>query len=100
MKAPSREQVVFADALQRTSAERVAFLAVACQGDTALLRRVEALLQAADSAGDFLEHPPGPGLSSIEAGTAVSELSEAPGDRIGRYKLLQEIGEGGCGVVY
>ena len=27
-------------------------------------------------------------------------LTEKPGDRIGRYKLLQQIGEGGCGVVY
>ena len=32
--------------------------------------------------------------------SVVTELSEKPGDRIGRYKLLQQIGEGGCGVVY
>ena len=30
----------------------------------------------------------------------MNELSEKPGDRIGRYKLLEKIGEGGCGVVY
>jgi eukaryotic-like serine/threonine-protein kinase len=36
---------------------------------------------------------------TAEAPTTVS-VSEKPGDRIGRYKLLQEIGEGGCGVVY
>ncbi len=30
----------------------------------------------------------------------MTEISEKPGDRIGRYKLLQQIGEGGCGVVY
>src|SRR5437667_5147995 len=30
----------------------------------------------------------------------AASISEKPGDRIGRYKLLQQIGEGGCGVVY
>src|SRR6185295_16113733 len=58
------------------------------------------LLRAAENAGDFLEDPP-MGLSGDTDSTLpVSELSENPGDRIGRYKLLEKIGEGGCGVVY
>jgi eukaryotic-like serine/threonine-protein kinase len=101
MKAASREQAVFAEALACSSAAaRVACLAASCGPDLALRRRVEALLQAAENAGDFLEVPPeelGISTTSVEL---RSDLSEHPGDRIGRYKLLEKIGEGGWGVVY
>ena len=40
------------------------------------------------------------GLDSTRPARLVIPLTEKPGDRIGRYKLLQQIGEGGCGVVY
>ena len=98
--APS-EQAVFAEALQCATAKaRTAYLEAACRGDVALRRRVEALLRAAESAGDFLEQPP-TGLPTSEGSTlVVARLSEKTGDRIGRYKLLEKIGEGGCGVVY
>ncbi|HWD93679.1 MAG TPA: serine/threonine-protein kinase [Verrucomicrobiae bacterium] len=54
------------------------------------------MLQAHDRAGDFLEKP------SSEALAARSEVAvgEKPGDQIGRYRLLQQIGEGGGGVVF
>src|SRR5688572_24759460 len=56
--APS-EQAVFAEALQRATPDaRAAYLDGACGTDTALRRRVEALLRAAECAGDFLEQPP------------------------------------------
>ncbi len=98
--APS-EQSVFAEAILLPTPEaRAAFLAAACGSDVALRQRVEALLQAADQAGDFLEAPP-TGLSGgTDSTLSVTEFSEKPGDNIGRYKLLQQIGEGGCGVVY
>ncbi|HMO65840.1 MAG TPA: serine/threonine-protein kinase, partial [Verrucomicrobiota bacterium] len=102
MRPASREQAVFAAALECATPEaRAAHIATACGDDPGLRQRVEALLRAAEGAGDFLEQPP-TGL----AGGASSALfvggfnSEKPGDRIGRYKLLQQIGEGGCGVVY
>ena len=100
MKAPSPEQELFAEALRcRTPEARAAYLDSAC-GATSLRRRVEALLRAAENAGDFLEEPP-TGLSGdADSSLLASELSEKPGDRIGRYKLLEKIGEGGCGVVY
>ncbi len=111
---------IFADALEKANAaERAAYLTQACGNDAQLRQQVEALLQAHEKAGAFLEQPPvtalgvpplgGPGSPPPEGGTPngpgktivlSTPLTEKPGDRIGRYKLLQQIGEGGCGVVY
>ena len=102
MKPTSSEQAVFAEALLcDTPAARAAYLDSACGTDAALRQRVEALLRAAGNAGDFLEEPP-TGLSGdAESTRLVTELiREKPGDRIDRYKLLEKVGEGGCGVVY
>ena len=101
MKPASPEQAVFAEALQCIPPEaRAVYLDGACGTDATLRRRIEALLRAAESAGDFLEQPP-TGLAAVSGSTLVVTFpSEKPGDRIGRYKLLQQIGEGGCGVVY
>ena len=59
---------------------------------------VEKLLLAHDQAGAFLEDPVAPPQHSTIV--LPAPLTEKPGDKIGRYKLLQQIGEGGCGVVY
>jgi eukaryotic-like serine/threonine-protein kinase len=89
-----REKALFEQALDAaSSAERLAFLQGACGGDAALLARVQALLQAHEAAEGFLpEQPAGP--------ASLVPVTEMPGDRIGRYKLRERIGEGGCGVVY
>src|SRR5207244_902065 len=101
VKPASPEQVLFAEALQCATPEiRAAYLHTACGTDTALRRRVEALLHAAENAGDFLEQSPTGLGSGAESTSLVSDPSEKPGDRIGRYKLLEKIGEGGCGTVY
>src|SRR4029077_7066435 len=67
------------------------------KADVEFRRRVEALLQAYEESGDFLGKPaaqrPPKAVKLVPAG-------EKPGGRIGHYKLLQQIGEGGCGVVY
>jgi serine/threonine protein kinase len=86
---------VFAEAIQLSPGERAAYLSQACGTDEPLRQRVERLLKAHDLAGDFLEQP-------ARAAEAVAEIpfGEKPGDRIGRYTLLEQIGEGGCGVVY
>jgi eukaryotic-like serine/threonine-protein kinase len=102
MKSTSPEQVLFAEVLQRETPEaRAAYLAAACGTDAVLRRRLEALLAAAENAGNFLEQPP-TGLTQDAASTLlITELiSEKPGEKIGRYKLLEKIGEGGCGTVY
>jgi eukaryotic-like serine/threonine-protein kinase len=93
-----REEVVFEAALSLPSEQRAAYLDKACAGDLALRRRVESLLGAHARAGSFLKEP----AVARAANDIVPALSptEKPGDKIGRYKLLQQIGEGGCGVVY
>ena len=95
--SPDRKVDVFTEALQLSTEDRAAFLERACGNDKELLQQVEALLLTHNQVGDFLEEPPqGP---SDEAQSRIS-VGEKPGDRIGRYKLLQQIGEGGCGVVF
>lgn len=87
---------VFTEAVQLPVEERMAFLIRACAGNEELRQKVEALLRSNDRAGIFLDEPPTASLS--EERTRIS--GEKPGERIGHYKLLQQIGEGGCGVVF
>ena len=86
---------VFCEAVRLSVAERGAFLDRACVGDAALRGRVEALLRAHENAGDFLVAP----LDGVPKSTG-SPAGGRAGDRVGRYKLLEQIGEGGCGVVF
>jgi len=78
--------------------QRAACLKAACGDDLLLRRRIELLLAAHDRGSAFLEEPASPAITKKVLLPRL--LSEKPGDKIGRYKLLQQIGEGGCGVVY
>src|SRR5262245_16122141 len=88
---------IFGKALElRSPAERVAYVAEACGQDPQLRAEVEALLQAHGAAGSFLqERGPFPATTAAE-----SPLAEGPGTAIGPYKLLEEIGAGGMGLVF
>jgi serine/threonine protein kinase len=95
---PNPEETIFAAARQLPPADRAAYLDQATAGDVTLRRRIEALLNASEQSGAFLEVSAAPTLRRTPA--ASIPLAEKPGDKVGRYKLLQQIGEGGCGVVY
>jgi serine/threonine protein kinase len=84
---------IMADAVEKPDpAERAAFIEASCRNDPDLRQLVDALVQAHDQAGHFLTDST-PVENKKPAG-------EGPGAVIGRYKLLQEIGEGGFGVVF
>jgi serine/threonine protein kinase/WD40 repeat protein len=87
---------IFDAAIELPSEERAMLLEKTCAGDAALRQRVEALLGAHEEAGKFMAVP-----AQLPVARATdSTLKDQSGERIGRYKLLQQIGEGGCGVVY
>jgi serine/threonine protein kinase len=79
---------VFADALERPASERPAFVVGRCT-DPAQRLRILALLEAHEKAGAVLPVPGHPRLDEPVSGMVV-----------GRFKLLEKIGEGGCGVVW
>ena len=90
----SSPETLFAAALDHAgAAERCAFLDEACAGNQALRQEVESLLAAHEHAGGFMKT----GNANLPRPGAPVEKS---GDRIGRYKLLEQIGEGGFGVVW
>ena len=96
---PNQEELLFQLALSKSAAKRAAWLDAECEGDPALRQRLEALLAAHDQ-------PDNRALTQADAAqpSMTLELAEAPdeavGQTLGRYKLLECVGEGGCGVVY
>lgn len=93
-----RQAALFSEALELPPGKRVPYLAEACGGNAELFSRIKALLAASERASNILDSPAAPEIS-LRLEPSMS-LCEKPGDRIGRYKLLQQIGEGGCGLVY
>jgi eukaryotic-like serine/threonine-protein kinase len=111
-----QEEIVFDTARSLSDpVPRQAFLDQACAGDPGLRARVEGLLSAQAEAEEFFR-----GVTAVKLARSVvatdaallsrslpsasspaeATITEAPGTRIGRFKLLQRIGEGGCGIVY
>src|ERR1051325_4071338 len=93
-----REEEIFDTARELAADERAAYLAEKCGQDADLLQRIEEMLAADASAGEFFKTHDAPSPTVIPADDTPS--IEKAGDRIGRYKLLQQIGEGGMGLVY
>ena len=97
MNSPTLDEAAIFNAARQIEAAdaRRRYIEGACAGDPALQARLEALLLIDQADRGFLERP-AEGVTTPAAGG----ISEGPGQRIGPYKLLQAIGEGGMGIVF
>jgi serine/threonine protein kinase len=94
-----REAALFQAAARLTGTARSLFLDGACKGDASLRRRLEALLAAHEQSEGVLAEA-APGAGGTRKVQITNPADQAIGQKVGRYKLLEQIGEGGFGVVY
>ncbi|KAB2661174.1 MAG: hypothetical protein DVB31_12700 [Verrucomicrobia bacterium] len=92
---PNRAEALFAAALARPTEKRSDFLDGACLGDDALRQQVEALLAAHDATLNPLATQAEAARPTIKLEFTEGLRDEAVGRTLGRYKLLEMIGEGG-----
>jgi eukaryotic-like serine/threonine-protein kinase len=83
---------LFGDAQEMPASERKAFLDQALAGEPALRAELDSFLASAETVGAF--------LAPRDSGSARSAVSPAPGSRVGLYRLIELLGEGGFGIVY
>ena len=92
---PEPAESIFYKAIELDDQSREGFLDEACGDDHELREEVNRLIADHARAGDFLEIP----AANFPA-VDLPPIAEGPGTKIGPYKLLQQIGDGGMGVVY
>lgn len=92
----ARAAELFNAAIDHDAAARPAFLDEACGGSASLRGKVEALLEADEAAGGFLDST----VRAAGAPLSIAPASEMIGRRVGRYRIERPIGCGGMGAVY
>lgn len=90
------ESGIFKTAAKLPPDQRPAYLDEACAANENLRREVESLLRAHDAPGSFLNSEPAQSKSTV----CHTPIVEGPGTLIGPYKLMEQIGEGGMGLVF
>jgi eukaryotic-like serine/threonine-protein kinase len=95
-RSPNLDDIFFAAREVKNEEDRAAYLDRVCGEHEDLRRRVERLLAAQSKVGSFLEAPAPAPTAPVHA----EALIESPGTVIGPYKVMEQIGEGGMGVVY
>src|SRR5688572_5330155 len=93
-----RVKTLLMEALERGPSERAGFLSGAVD-DPFIRAEVLSLIEAHEQAGDFLDDPSAGAEAAAAAARRLTNTQDT-GITIGRYKLLQLIGEGGFGSVY
>ena len=103
MPAPlERLEEQFTAVMAMAAPDRAAFLASAQKADPALAAELTALVAAYETSADFLEEIPVGSLATLGRSAAERNAGadEIAGARIGRFRVVEKIGEGGCGIVY
>jgi eukaryotic-like serine/threonine-protein kinase len=89
-----RAAALFAMALEMPAAQRVEFVRRTAEGAPEIIERVEALLRAHEDSGEFM------GALPMLVQRAATDSALGTNERIGRFQIIEKIGEGGCGIVY
>jgi hypothetical protein len=93
-----RVQEIFERVVGLGADERAAVVADLCAGEPEVRAEVDRLLRAHTDAVGFLDAPTA--RFSEDGAPTLAEIEEGPGAAIGRYRLIEAIGEGGFGRVF